>query len=78
MSHRIRRFAAPLALTILAATQALTATAATIAFTPPQLPHLSVLCFTRVLFAPGTTGQTFSRRCDAGEKPGSVRTIYVG
>ena len=76
MLTRFHRFAVPVALTLLTATQALGATFGQIVYTPTN-PLLQIHCYTRVFFT-STNSQIFSRKCDAGEKPGSVKVTYVG
>ena len=73
---RFAHIAAPIALSLLTATQALAVTFGTILYTP-QYPQLQLTCYTRVHFT-ATNSQLYSRKCDAGEKPLSVKDIYVG
>ena len=77
MSHRFHRIAAALALSLLSAAQVHAATFGTIAYTPPYNPQLRITCYTKVFFT-STNFQYFARQCEAGEKPLSVKTIYVG
>lgn len=76
MSNRIHQVAAALALTALTTAQALALTTSQIAFTP-QYSQLQITCYTRVHFS-NTQVQTYTRKCDSGEKPLSVKDIYVG
>ena len=77
MSHRFHHIAAAVALTVLTSAQAFALTTSQIAFTP-QYPQLKISsCFTRIFFT-STSYSTQARACDAGEKPGSVKVIYVG
>ena len=76
MSSRLHHVAAAFALTALTTAQAFALTTSQIAFTP-QYPQLQITCFTRVFFSP-TSSQVYSRKCDSGEKPGSVKVIYHG
>ena len=77
MSNRIRNIAVPLALALLTTTQAFAATFGSIVYTAPKYPQLHFTCYTRVFFS-STESRLFSRQCDAGEKPGSVKVNYVG
>lgn len=77
MSHRLHTLAAAAALTALTTAQAFALTSSQIAFTPTHHPQLQISCYTRVFFSP-TSSQILSRRCDSGEKPGSVKVIYHG
>ena len=75
MSHRILTAVAALALTALTAAEAFALTTSQIAFTP-KYPQLQITCYTRLIFSNGFV-QYSPRRCDAGEKPLSVRDLYV-
>ena len=77
MSHRLHTVAAAVALTAVTTAQAFALTTSQVAFTAPHHPQLQISCYTRVFFSP-TSSQIFSRRCDGGEKPGSVKVIYHG
>ena len=74
---RLANIAAPIALTLLTATQALAATFGSIGAPVSQLPHLQISCYTRI-HTTATNSQFVARRCNAGERPGSVTDIYVG
>ena len=76
MSHRFHHLAAAAALTALTTAQALAATFGTITYMA-QYPELqTTACFTRYFFT-STSTATYARRCDAGEKSGTVRVVYV-
>ncbi len=73
---RFAQIAAPVALSLLATAQSFAANFGTILYTP-QHPQLQLTCYTRVHFT-ATNSQLYSRKCDSGEKPLSVKDIYVG
>ena len=74
---RFANIAAPVALSLMTATQALAATFGSIAYTVPTHPQLQITCYTRIHFT-NTNVQLVARKCDSGEKPLSVKEIYVG
>jgi hypothetical protein len=77
MSNRVHQVAAALALSALTTAQAFALTTSQIAFAPQQ-PQLKITsCFTRYFFN-STSSATSARACDAGEKPGTVKVVYVG
>ena len=76
MSNRIHQVAAAFALTALTTAQAFALTTSQIAFTP-QYPQLKISCYTRIFFT-STSSTLQARACQAGEKPGSVKVVYVG
>ena len=75
MSSRINAVAA-LALTALTTAQALAFTPSQIAFTPPYDPRIKITCYTKFQFT-ATQFVYSERRCDAGERPLSVKVVWV-
>lgn len=69
------RILAALALTVLTTAQALAAaTFGTIAYTPPYDPRIRIVCYTQAFFT-ATTFIYMERKCDAGQRPLSVKTV---
>ena len=73
---RFAIIAAPLALTFLTSTQTLAATSTSPVYTPPAPTHVKGVCFWRAWV--GHWSPLYTRQCDPGEKPFTVKDIVPG
>ena len=84
MSRRFPRIAAPLALTLITATQAFGYTFDGLMDGTPIYPQFLdaryPTCYTRIysVTPTGTTSRQFARTCDTGERAGSIKVNYRG